>query len=62
MKDFFESIDPKLYKAIKKDMKHILKRIGSEKIYSIALVTDEDCISVYLAANTFEFLRKIWIF
>ena len=55
---FFESINPKLYKAIKKDMKHILKRIGSEKIYSIALVTDEDCISVYLAANTFEFLRK----
>ena len=58
MKDFFESIESKIYKAIKKDMKYILKKIGNEKIYSIALVTDEDCISVYLAANTFEFLRK----
>lgn len=58
MKDFFESIEPKIYKAIKKEMKYILKKIGNEKLYSIALVTDEDCISVYLAANTFEFLRK----
>lgn len=58
MKDFFESIEPKIYKAIKQDMKYILKKIGSEEIYSIALVTDEDCVSVYLAANSFEFLRK----
>lgn len=58
MKDFFESMEPKIYKAIKKDVKHILKKIGDEKVYSIALVTDEDCVSLYLAANTFEFLRK----
>lgn len=58
MKDFFENIEPKIYNAVKKDMKYILKKIGNEKIYSIALVTDEDCISVYLAANTLEFLRK----
>lgn len=58
MKDFFESIEPKIYKAIEEDMKYILKKIGNEKIYSIALVTDEDCVSLYLAANTLEFLRK----
>lgn len=58
MKDFFESIEPKIYKAIKKDIKYILKKIGNEKIYSIALVTDEDCVSLYLAANTSESLRK----
>ena len=58
MKEFFESIEPKIYKAIKKDVKYILKKIGNEKIYSIALVTDEDCVSLYLAANTSEFLRK----
>ncbi len=58
MKDFFESIEPKIYEAIKKDAEYIFKKIGGEKIYSIALVTDEDCVSLYLAANTFEFLRK----
>ena len=58
MKDFFNKLETELYNAIKADMAHILAHVGNEKIYSVALVTDEDCISLYLAANTSEYLRK----
>ena len=58
MTDFFNKLEAELYNAIKADMAHILAQVGREKIYSVALVTDEDCISLYLAANTFEYLRK----
>lgn len=58
MEYFFKSIEPRMYQAIKNEAKYILQKIGREKMYAMALVTDEDCISLYLAANTFEFLRK----
>lgn len=44
MEKFYDKISKKLYKAIKKDAKRVLKEIESEKLYSVALVTDSDCI------------------
>lgn len=58
MEKFFDKVYDKIYNAIKEDMETITKRIGDETIYGVALVTDEDCISLYLAANTSEYLRK----
>lgn len=44
MEKFYDKISKKLYKAIKKDAKRVLKEIESEKLYSVALVMDSDCI------------------
>lgn len=57
-KSFFANIEEKIYVAMKKDIESILKRIGQEKLYAMALVTDEDCVSVYFAANTLEKARE----
>lgn len=32
--------------------------MGKEKIYAVALVTDSDCITLYLALNTCEYMKK----
>ncbi len=58
MKSFFKNLEHNIEQAVKKDMKKILKETGSEKIYAVALVTDSDCITLYLAVNTYEFLEK----
>ena len=58
MTEFFKNLEADIYNAIKADIEYILTQVGKEKIYSIALVTDEDCISLYLAANTSEYVRK----
>lgn len=58
MKNFFKNIENKIYDAVKKELKSILQETGNEKIYSVALVTDEDCISLFLSVNTYEYLRK----
>ncbi len=58
MELFFKDLGAKVEKAIKKDVKKIMKQIGKEKIYAVALVTDSDCITLYLALNTYEYLRK----
>lgn len=58
MKEFFDEVYTEIYNAIKEDMETISKHIGDETIYGVALVTDEDCISLYLAVNTSEYLRK----
>ncbi len=55
---FFKNLEHKIEQAVKKDMQKILKEIGNEKIYAVALVTDSDCITLYLAVNTYEFLEK----
>lgn len=47
----------KIYKAIKKDAKRVLKEIDGEELYSVALVTDSDCITLFMALNTYEFLE-----
>lgn len=57
MEEFFNKIGKKIYKAIKKDAKRVLKEIDGEQLYSVALVTDSDCITLFMALNTYEFLE-----
>ena len=58
MELFFKDLGYKIEQAIKKDVQKILKEIGDERIYSVALVTDSDCITLFLAINTYEYLEK----
>lgn len=58
MKKFFEKISSEVVKAVKMDAKEILKQVGKEQIYATALVTDSDCITLYLAVNTYEQMRE----
>lgn len=55
---FFEDLSKRIVTAVKKDMERIIKEVGEEKIYSVALVTDSDCITLYLALNTYEYMKK----
>lgn len=55
---FFADIENKVYDAIKKDTESIVTMSGCEKLYAMALVADEDCVSVYFAANTLEKARE----
>ncbi len=58
IKAFFNNLAGKIEQAVKKDMEQIWKEIGEEKIYAVALVTDSDCITLFLALNTYEYMRK----
>lgn len=58
MKVFFNNLAEKIEQAVKTDMEQIRKEIGKEKIYAAALVTDSDCITLFLALNTYEYMRK----
>lgn len=58
MEVFFEQVGNKIEKAVKEEIQKILRDIGEEKVYAIALVTDCDCISLYLAVNTYEYMKK----
>lgn len=55
---FFEKLSNQIQQAIKKDIEKILKDVGEEKIYAVALVTDSDCVTLYLALNTYEYMKK----
>lgn len=58
MKLFFNNLAAKIEQAVKTDMEQIRKEIGKEKIYAVALVTDSDCITLFLALNTYEYMRN----
>lgn len=58
MKLFFEELSNKIEKAVRKDIKEIMRKVGKERIYSVALVTDSDCITLYMALNTYEYMKK----
>ena len=58
MEAFFKDLEIKIQEAVKSEMPKILKNIGNEKIYAIALVTDHDCITLFLAVNTYEYMEK----
>ena len=58
MKAFFNNLAEKIEQAVKTDMEQIRKEIGEETIYAVALVTDSDCITLFLALNTYEYMRK----
>ena len=58
MKQFFCDLSQEIQLAVEKDVKKIFREIGEEKVYAIALVTDSDCITLYMAINTYEYLKK----
>lgn len=58
MESFFNELAGKIEQAVKTDMEQIRKEIGEEKLYAAALVTDSDCITLFLALNTYEYMRK----
>lgn len=58
MEQFFLDLQPAIEKAVRNAMEKIRREIGNEHIYSAALVTDSDCITLFLAVNTEEALAK----
>ncbi len=48
MEKFYDKISKKLYKALKKDVKRVLKKMKDEELYSVALVIDSDCITLFM--------------
>ena len=58
MEAFFRELANQIEEGVKKAVKEILKETGEEKIYAAALVTDSDCITLYLALNTYEYMKK----
>lgn len=58
MEQFFLDLRPAIVKAVRRDMEKIRQEIGNEHLYSAALVTDSDCITLFLAVNTEEALAK----
>lgn len=58
MEQFFLELQPAIEKAVQHAMEKIRQETGKEHIYSAALVTDSDCITLFLAVNTEEALAK----
>ena len=58
MEQFFLNLRPAIEEAVRHAMENIRQEIGAEHIYSAALVTDSDCITLFLAINTEEALAK----
>lgn len=58
MEQFFLDLQPAIEKAVQHAMEKIRREIGEEHIYSAALVTDSDCITLFLAVNTEAALAK----
>ncbi len=55
---FYQKLAESIRKAAEKDLHHILEQIGDEHIYTAALVTDSDCLTLFLAINTTEYLQE----
>ncbi|MDE5628719.1 MAG: DUF4303 domain-containing protein [Muribaculaceae bacterium] len=55
---FWQEVTAEIRDAVEADMREILGRIGNEHIYTVALVTDSCCCSLFLAANTLEHLES----
>ena len=58
MEQFFVDLQPAIEKAVRHAMEKLRQEIGKEHIYSAALVTDSDCITLFLAVNTEEALAR----
>lgn len=58
MDQFYQDLPDKIREAVEKDIQDILKEVGDETIYTAALVTDSDCVTLFLAVNTLEFLEE----
>ena len=58
MEPFFKHLQLDIEKAVRHAMEKIRQEMGEEHIYSAALVTDSDCITLFLAVNTEEALAR----
>ena len=58
MEPFFSDLQPAIERAVRNAMENIRREIGKEHLYGAALVTDSDCITLFLAVNTEEALAK----
>ena len=58
MEPFLKDIFKKIKKSVKEEMEYIFTQVGNEKIYAVALVSDEDAITLFLAVNTLEYLKE----
>ena len=57
MDQFYKDLVGKIRDAAEKDIQKVMAKTGSEKIYAAALVTDSDCVTLFLAVNTLEYLK-----
>jgi len=57
VREFFSGL--KIKEALIEDFQIIRSQAGNEKIYSVALATDSDCICIDLWANTYEYLIAV---
>lgn len=55
---FWQNVAEKIRDAVTTDLREILGRIDDERIYTVALVTDRYCCSLFLAVNTLEYLES----
>ena len=53
---FWQELTEKIRDAVATDLHEILGRTADEQIYTVALVTDSSCCSLFLALNTVEYL------
>ena len=58
MEVFFKALRPMILEAVRTAMEEIRRQAGSEHIYAAALVTDSDCVTLFLAVNTEERLLR----
>ncbi|WP_305313287.1 DUF4303 domain-containing protein [Paramuribaculum intestinale] len=55
---FWQNVAAMIRDAVAADLREILGRIDDERIYTVALVTDRYCCSLFLAVNTLEYLES----
>lgn len=55
---FWQDVTEKIRDAVTTDLREILGRIGDEQIYTVALVSDSSCCTLYVAVNTLEYLES----
>ena len=55
---FWQNVAEMIRDAVAADLREILGRIDDERIYTVALVTDRYCCSLFLAVNTLEYLQS----
>ncbi len=58
MEEFFKALEPMIQRAVQIAMEKIRREAGGERIYGAALATDSDCVTLFLAVNTEESLRR----
>ena len=55
---FYLGLAETIREASTKDIREILNQTADENIYTVALVTDSNCCSLFLAVNTVEYLNN----